>query len=552
MSKYTIGIDYGTLSARALLVDVSDGHELASAVFEYPHAVMSEALPDGTPLGSDWALQHPQDYLDALFTIVPDVVKTSGVNACDIIGLGIDFTSCTMLPVDKAGSPLCFMEEYRNHPNAYVKLWKHHSTQAKADRINSIAVERKEEWLANYGGKVSSEWTLPKLWELLDEDPVLYDAMYEYVEAGDWLVWLLTGVDTRNSCSAGYKNFYNKKTGYPTHEFFSAIDPRLEKVIEEKCFAPVIPIGSRAGVLKPDIANRLELIPGTAVAAANIDAHVCVAGAGVTRPGQMLAIMGTSTCHMTVSTVERQVPGICGVVEDGLLPGFLGYEAGQSCVGDSFAWFCQNCVPKSYEVSAEERGISIHQYLTELASELKPGESGLLALDWFNGNRSILVDFDLTGMLLGMTLQTKPEEIYRALIEATAYGTRMIVENFRKYGVAVDEFFATGGISQKNTMAMQIYADVLNMPVRAVNAKQGAALGSAVFAATAGGKSIGGYDSIQDASAAMAPKDAHVYKPIVENALIYEKLYQEYAILHDYFGRGTNDVMKHLKKIKSE
>ena len=552
MSKYTIGIDYGTLSARALLVDVSDGHELASSVFEYPHAVMTENLPDGTPLGPDWALQHPQDYLDALFTIVPAVVKNSGVQPADIIGLGIDFTSCTMLPVDRSARPLCFTEEFKNHPNAYVKLWKHHSTQQKADEIDRIAKERKEKWHANYGGKVSSEWTLPKIWELLDEDPVLYDTMYEYVEAGDWLVWLLTGADTRNSCSAGYKNFYNKQTGYPSHEFFVAIDPRLENVIEEKCFAPVIPIGSRAGIVKPDMAEKLGLMPGTAVSAANIDAHVCVAGAGVTRPGQMLAIVGTSTCHMTVSTVEKQVPGICGVVEDGLLPGFLGYEAGQSSVGDIFAWFCRNCAPKAYEEAAKERGMGIQQYLTELASALKPGESGLLALDWFNGNRSILVDFDLTGMLLGMTLQTKPEEIYRALIEATAYGTRMIVDNFRKYGVAVDEFFATGGISQKNAMAMQIYADVLNMPVRAVDAKQGAALGSAMFAATAAGKEAGGYDTVQDASAAMAPKNAHVYQPVAENARIYDELYQEYATLHDYFGRGINDVMKRLKKIRFE
>ena len=323
-------------------------------------------------------------------------------------------------------------------------------------------------------------------------------------------------------------------------------------MIEEKCFASVIPIGSRAGRVKPDIAAKLSLLPGTAVAAANIDAHVCVAGAGVTRPGQMLAIVGTSTCHMTVSTVEKQVPGICGVVEDGLLPGFLGYEAGQSSVGDIFAWFCRNCVPNAYEDAAKERGISIQQYLTELASVQKPGESGLLALDWFNGNRSILVDFDLTGMILGMTLQTKPEEIYRALIEATAYGTRMIVDNFRKYGVPVNEFFATGGISQKNAMAMQIYADVLNMPVRAVDAKQGAALGSAMFAATAAGKESGGYDSIQDASAAMAPKNARIYKPIADNVRIYEELYREYAILHDYFGRGINNVMKRLKKIRLE
>ena len=546
MASYTIGLDYGTLSGRAVLINAENGAAVASAVYEYPHAVMTEALPDGTPLPADYALQHPQDYLDVLDHTIPAILRENGISLREVRGIGVDFTASTALPVKKNGTPLCFLPEWQGNRHAYAKLWKHHGAQHLADEITRIALERKEPWLANYGGKVSSEWSIPKLWEVLREAPDLYECMDEWIEAGDWLVWQLTGKDTKSASIAGYKSFYNKRTGYPAKNFFAALDPRLENVIAEKCATPVSPLGTQAGTLNAAMAARLGLAPGTPVAVANIDAHVCVPAAGVTGPGQMLAIMGTSTCHISVSHAERQVPGMCGVVEDGVLPGYLGYEAGQSCVGDHFAWFCEHCLPGAYYEEARKHGVHIQQYLTELADGLRPGQSGLLALDWWNGNRSTLVDFDLTGLMLGMTLQTRPEEMYRALIEATAYGTRMIVENYRAHGVAVDTFFASGGISQKNAMAMQIYADVLNMPVHIVGASQGPALGSAIFAAAAAGL----YPDVARAAQAMAAAPVKVYQPIPEHAQVYEQLYREYAALYEHFGR-EDDVMKRLKRLKN-
>lgn len=550
MSKYTIGIDYGTLSGRAVLVEVGTGRELSSATLEYPHAVMDRALPSGKKLGHDWALQHPRDYVDVIEKTIPEVLSESGVDPKDVIGIGTDFTACTVLPVKKDGTPLCYLPEYQDEPHAYVKLWKHHAAQDKANRLNEIAKARGEKWLNNYGGKISSEWLFPKLWQILDEAPEIYEAMDSFVEAADWIVWQLTGRETRNSCCAGYKAMYNKKTGYPDKAFFASLDPRLENVIAEKLSCPVTPLGQKAGGLTKEMAEKMGLMEGTAVSIGNVDAHVCVPAVGIDGPAKMLAIIGTSTCHIMMGTEEKQVPGMCGVVQDGVMPGYAGYEAGQSCVGDHFAWLVDNCVPERYFTEAKQEGLSIHQYLTKLSEKQKPGESGLLALDWWNGNRSVLVDVDLSGMMLGMTLLTKPEEMYRALIEATAYGTRMIVENYRDHGVNVDSLYFSGGISQKNAMAMQIYADVMNMTVRIAGAAQGPALGSAIFAAVAAGKQNGGYDDVFEAARDMGNVKDVVYQPIAENVTIYNKLFKEYRTLHDYFGRGANDVMKRLKEIK--
>ena len=550
MNKYAIGIDYGTLSGRAVLVDVTTGEELAASEYVYPHAVMDEQLPCGKQLGSDWALEHPQDYLDVLSNTIPQVLKDGKVNAKDVIGVGIDFTACTVLPVKADGTPLCFLDEFKENPHAYVKLWKHHAAQDKANMLNEIAEKRGEKWLPRYGGKISSEWAFPKLWQILDEAPDVYNAMDRFIEATDWVVWQLTGVETRNACTAGYKAIWHKQDGYPSNEFFKALDPRLENVVDEKLSRNIIPLGEKAGEITQAAAKLTGLAVGTAVAVGNVDAHVCVPAVKIDGPGKMLAIIGTSTCHMVLGDEEKEAPGMCGVVEDGILPGFYGYEAGQSCVGDHFAWFVDNCLPASYREAAKAEEMKIHDYLTKKAGELKVGESGLVALDWWNGNRSVLVDVDLTGMILGMTLLTKPEEIYRALIEATAYGTRMIIETFCENGVPINEFYASGGISQKNPMAMQIYADVINMPVYIAGSEQGPALGSAIFGSVAAGKEKGGHDSVVEAAAIMGKLDERVYKPIPENVAVYDKLFAEYRKLHDYFGRGDNDVMKRLKEIK--
>ncbi len=551
--KYVVGVDYGTQSGRAVIVEADTGKELATSVKEYSHGVMDEYLPDGkTKLEPDWALEHPQDYLEVLAQTIPGVLKKAGVQAEDVIGIGIDFTACTMLPVDKCGTPLCFYDEYKDNPHAYVKLWKHHAAQDEANKLNEIACERKEEFLNLYGGKISSEWLVPKIWQILDEAPVIYEKAFKFMEAADWVVLKLTGQERRNSCTAGYKAIWNKKMGYPSKEFFKALDSRLENVVEDKLSTDIYPIGSKAGELTAEAAELTGLNPGTAVAVANVDAHVAVPSVGIVEPGKMLMIIGTSTCHMLLGEEEKIVPGMCGVVEDGIIPGFQGYEAGQSCVGDHFEWFVKNCVPAGYVREAKEKGVDIHSMLTEKAGKLAAGESGLVALDWWNGNRSVLVDVDLTGVIVGCTLLTKPEEIYRALIEATAYGTRMIIDTFEENGVAINELYAAGGIAEKNELMMQIYADVTGKEIRISASPQAPALGSAMFGAVAAGSEKGGYDSIVDAAEVMAKIKDIVYKPNPENVKAYDRLYAEYKLLHDYFGRGENNVMKRLKKIKKE
>jgi len=555
VTKYAIGVDFGTESGRAVLVDVSNGNELATAVYPYQNGVIDEMLPiqgKNIRLDPDWALQDPEDYLRTFQTTIPAVIKQAGIDAEDVIGVGIDFTACTMMPVKADGTPLCTLPQYRENPHAWVKLWKHHAAQPEADQINDTARKMDQKWLDKYGGKISSEWFFSKTLQILTEAPGIYQSADRLLEAADWVVWQLTGMETRNSCTAGYKAMWSKREGFPPDAYFAALDPRLEKVIDTKMTRTITPIGQRAGGLTPSAAAWTGLVPGTAVAVANVDAHVAVPAATVTETGRMVMIMGTSICHMVLGKDEHLVPGICGYVEDGIIPGLFGYEAGQSCVGDHFAWFVENCVPARYENEAKERGIDIHQLLEEKAARMKPGESGLLALDWWNGNRSVLVDVDLTGLLLGATLATKPEEIYRALIEATAYGTRVIVEAFQKNGVPVKEMVACGGLPEKNKLLMQIYADVTGRELKVTASKQTPALGSAMFGAVAAGKAAGGYDTIFEAARFMARLKDEVFKPIPANQKVYDQLYAEYLRLHDYFGRGENNMMKTLKRIKSE
>ncbi len=552
-TKYAIGVDFGTESGRAVLVEVATGREVTNSVYPYRNGVIDDVLPVEDPvirLEPDWALQDPDDYLRAFQHTIPAVLKDASVDPEDVIGVGIDFTACTILPVKADGTPLCTLPEFRRNPHSWVKLWKHHAAQPEADQINETARQMGQEWLNRYGNKISSEWFFSKTLQILDEAPQVYEAADRILEAGDWVIWQLTGEEKRNSCAAGYKAMWSKREGYPPDEFYKALDPRLEHVIDEKMSRTIYSIGGRAGGITEQAAQWSGLKPGTAVAIANLDAHVAVPAATVTEVGRMVMIMGTSTCHMVLSDEEHVVPGICGYVEDGIIPGLFGYEAGQSCVGDHFAWFVENCVPAAYEQEAKDRGIGIHQLLEEKASRLKPGESGLLALDWWNGNRSVLVDAELAGLLIGATLATKPEEIYRALIEATAFGTRIIVESFEKYGVPVKEFVACGGLPEKNKMLMQIYSDVTGRELKVTASKQTPALGSAMFGAVAAGEAAGGYDSIFDAARHMSHLQDEVYKPIPENQKIYDMLFAEYVRLHDYFGRGENNVMKTLKKIK--
>jgi L-ribulokinase len=555
MTKYAIGVDFGTESGRAVLVDVADGREVASSVYQYSHGVIDGKLPirgKEVRLNPDWALQDPEDYIRTFQITIPAVLRDSDVDPADVIGMGVDFTACTMLPVKADGTPLCVLPKFRGNPHAWVKLWKHHAAQPEADKINATSRRMKVGWLDRYGGKISSEWFFSKALQILDEAPDIYHAADRMLEATDWVVWQLTGVETRNSCTAGYKALWSKREGFPDRSFFKALDPRFENVVDEKMTRDIQPIGNCAGELNEQAAEWTGLKPGTAVAIANVDAHVAVPAATVTGPGRMVMIMGTSICHMVLGEEEHVVPGMCGYVEDGIIPGFFGYEAGQSCVGDHFAWFVENCVPAAYERAARESGIDLHQFLEDKAAKLKPGESGLLALDWWNGNRSVLVDVELSGLLIGATLATRAEEIYRALIEATAFGTRVIVDTFHKNGVPIHELVACGGLPEKNKLLMQIFADVTGREIKVTASKQTPALGSAMFGAVAAGKPAGGYDSIYAAAQTMAHLKDETFKPIPGNQKVYDELYAEYLRLHDYFGRGDNNVMKTLRRMKVE
>ncbi|MGG4033210.1 ribulokinase [Paenibacillus cisolokensis] len=551
MKRYAIGIDYGTESGRALLADLATGEEVASHVTPYPHGVIDEALPGGRRLGPDWALQHPDDYVEVLRRSVPEVLRMAGVSPDEVIGVGIDFTACTMMPLDKSGTPLCLREQWRDEPHAWVKLWKHHAAQDEADRINEIARERGEAFLPRYGGKLSSEWMLAKIWQILNEAPHIYEQTDLFIEAADWIVMQMTGELVRSSCAAGYKALWHKRSGFPSADFFRALDPRLEDLAQTKLRGPIAPLGARAGRLTGEMAAITGLNAGTAVAVGVIDAHAMVPASGVVTPGKLVMAMGTSTCHLLLSDREVHAEGICGVVEDGIVAGCYGYEAGQSAVGDIFAWYVEQAVPQYVKDKAQREGIGVHEWLERQAAKYRPGESGLLALDWWNGNRSVLMDANVSGLLLGCTLQTKPEEIYRALLEATAFGTRRIIEAFADSGVEISELYACGGLPQKNRLLMQIYADVTGREIKIADSVQTAALGAAMFGAVAAGSAAGGYDSIVEAADHMARVRKETFKPIPAHTEVYEQLYREYVALHDYFGRGGNDVMKRLKAIRA-
>ncbi len=550
MAKYTVGIDFGTLSARALVAEVETGCEMGWAAYDYPHGVMDVCLPDGTKLPPDWALQDPADYLLALKNSVREAVRNAGVSQNDIIAIGVDFTASTFLPVDEDMRPLS--EKHPSDPHAYAKLWKHHAAQAQADRMTKIARERKSGLLDFYGGKVSSEWTLPKVVQMIEEDGRLFDETDLLMEAGDWIVYCLTGNVAKSAMIAGYKAFYDTDKGYPDKDYLKEIHPKLENIFETRLRGEVYPAGTSAGGLTKEMAEILSLPEGIDVSVAAIDAHVSLPAGNITRSGEMLMIMGTSSCHIVLGDGMKKVQGMCGAVKDQVISGLACFEAGQSCVGDMFDWFVKTGFPSEYEEKAKRLHMNRHQYLTHLAGAKKPGETGLIALDWLNGNRSVLVNADLSGLILGMTLSTKAEDIYRALIESAAFGTRMIVDTFEDAGVEVSKICACGGISAKNEFLMQVYADVLKREIRIVRSAQACALGSCIYASVAAGAKKGGYDDIFEASKHMGGVSDKVYKPDPASSSVYDLLYAEYRRLHEFFGRGGNDVMKRLRSIRKD
>ena len=540
-----VGVDFGTLSGRAVVVRAMDGAELGSAVHDYRNGVMDGRLPaTGEPLPPDWALQDPEDYRDVLRAAVPAAIAAAGIDPASVVGIGTDFTACTILPVLADGTPLCQLPDLAERPHAYVKLWKHHAAQPQADRINALAHQRAEPWIARYGGKISAEWQFAKGLQLLEEDPEIYQRAERWIEAADWIIWQLCGTETRNACTAGYKGIW-QDGHYPSREFLAALNPDFAGFADGKLAHPVSPLGARAGSLTGQAAAWTGLPEGIAVAVGNVDAHVTPPAANAIAAGQMVIIMGTSNCHVMNGTALAEVPGMCGVVDGGIVAGRWGYEAGQTGVGDIFAWFADHAVPAPYTEEAARRGMSVHDLLSAEAATQPAGAHGLIALDWLNGNRSVLVDHHLSGVVAGLTLATRAPDIYRALIESTAFGTRVIIDAFESAGIGVSELVIAGGLAA-NELIMQVYADVTRRPLGLVSSGQGPALGSAIHAAVAAGV----YPDVPAAAAAMGSHRPAVYAPDPASADVYDDLYAEYVTLHDYFGRGANEVLHRLRAMR--
>lgn len=542
--RFTVGIDFGTLSGRAVITRVSDGEIVGEAVHPYEHGSMERVLSagDGRELPPDFALQVPEDYRQVLRTAVPQAVAASGVAPADIVGIGIDFTSATVIFTTEDGRPLCELDEFRNEPHAYAKLWKHHGAQEQARRIVALAKERGETWLARYGGELSSELLMPKALETLEKAPHVYAAATHIVDAVDWITWQLTGTLGYAAGDSGYKRMYQDGT-YPTAEFLAALNPGFTNAFTEKMSAPVLPLGARVGGLSAEAAAWTGLVEGTAVASGNIDAHVHAVSVNAVLPGQLTGILGTSTCWVVPAAEYRDVPGIFGAVDGGIVAGAWGYEAGQTAVGDMFDWFLANCVPQQYVDAAKAAGVHLIDHLMTLTEGMEVGESGLVALDWFNGNRSILVDSDLSGLVVGQTLRTTAPEVFRALVEATAFGARTIIDNYESHGVPITDVRVAGGLLNSAAI-MQVYADALRRPLSVSSLSQAGAQGSAIHAAVAAGE----YPDIAAAAAAMGGVRPDAYVPDPERAARYDELYAIYAELYQLFGKGT-EVMHRLRAI---
>jgi L-ribulokinase len=521
-----------------LVLDVNAGEELGVSVVPYPSAVIDRELPStGERLPPDWALQDPDDWVKVLEDGIPAAMAEAEVQADEIAGLGIDVTSCTVLPVMQDGTPLCTREEFRQRRHAWPKLWKHHAAQPVADRLNAVALERGEPFLERYGGRISSEWYFPKLIEVWSEDREIYDACAAFIEATDWIIWHLTGHEVRQSATAGYKAMWSPEEGLPPTEYFEAAYPGFSDPAE-KLGTEFVPLGTKAGTLTAERASRLGLTENVAVAVGNVDAWVSVPGAGVTSPATFVTVVGTSTCSMIVSPDEVRLPGVTGVVRDGILPGLYGYEAGQAAVGDMLAWF----------VRTLDGDRDTYAQLEAEAARLAPGETGLVALDWFNGNRSILADADLTGAIFGLTLHSSPAEIYRALMESIAFGNRRIIDNFTEHGLELSEIVAVGGIAERSPLIMQLIADTSGLTVHVPSWREIPARGAALFGAVAAGI----YDDIDAAIEATRPSSSKTYTPDPAAKEVYDRVYGIYRTLYESLGRSEVELLHGLKKIRAE
>jgi L-ribulokinase len=537
--RYVLGLDLGTESARAVLVPVDGGPAAASASHRYRHGVIDRALPEGgPPLPAGWVLAWPLDWLEAIEQAAGAAIVAAGATPDEVIAIGLDATSCTIVPAREDGTPLCVEPAYRGRRHAWPTLWKHQAAHAHAERLTAVARSRGERWLDRYGGALGAEWMLPKALQLLEEDAETFAAARYLVEAADWVAWQLTGRLARNACAAAYKAGWSRREGYPSPEYLAALVPALGDLTGTKLAGAVLAPGDRLGGLRPEWAARLGLRPGTPFAVPIIDAHAAVLGAGVGEPGTLLSVMGTSGCHMLLSRSGEAFPGVVGVVEDGVLPGLYACEAGQPAVGDQLAWLVAST------------GAASHEQLARGAAGLRPGESGLLALDWLGGNRSVLRDAGLSGLLVGLTLTSRPEAVYRALLEASAFGARIIVEAFERHGHPVERLAACGGLARQD-LPMQILADLMGRPVAVSGAEEISARGAAMLGAVAAGAEAGGRASLDDARRHMAAAPDSVRRPDPGRGAVYAELYRAYKELHDHFGRGGSAVMRELAALRA-
>ncbi len=550
VGKVSLGVDFGTTSGRVLVLDLMTGRELAIKVIPYRHGVIDQTLPGTSiPLGPEWALQHPQDYLDVLHEGIPAAMRAARIAPSQVVGMGIDGTTCTVLPVDAQGRPLCFDPAWASNPHAWPKLWKHHAAQRIAERMLQIAHERQESFLLRYGGRISSEGYFPKLIQIFEEAPAVYREMYRFIEVTDWIVWYLTGNERRNGCMAGYKALWSEREGFPEVGYFTSVAPGFTDP-QAKLGQAFYPLGQVAGWVRRAVAHRLDLSSQVAVAVGNADAPVAVPAVGVSGPSTLVMVMGTSICHLTVSAEEVPMPGITGVVKDGVLPGWYGYDAGQAAAGDMLDWFARTAVSAALEAEAQHAGQSLYAYLAARAEALRPGESGLLALDWWNGNRSILADDEVSGVIVGLTLSTTVEAQYRALLESVAMGTRRILENFCQHGIPITQLIACGGLADKNPLLLQICADVSGLPITVPDSLEIPARGAALFGAVAARKAHGGFDSIAEASNVLAAPVRRRYEPNAEAVRQYDEIYALYVALYDAFGGSRRDLLHRLKAIR--
>lgn len=539
---YSIGIDFGTGSGRAFLINTENGEIEEQYIRNYTHGTIEGEL-GGEKLPQNFALQNANDYMEIIETGIPTIIEKANISVSEIVGIGIDFTSSTVIFVDEQMEPIHNRVGFQDNPHAYVKLWKHHGAQDEADLLFKTALEGKNRWLGYYGFNVSSEWMIPKIMEVNNKAPEVMAVTANIMEAGDWIVNRLTGQNVRSNCGLGFKSFWEAETGFH-YDLFDKVYSDLSDIVRTKVDAPVVSIGDSVGTLCKEMAEKLGLSPDTQVSPFIIDAHASLLGIGSEKDKEMTMVMGTSTCHLMLNKEQHKVPGISGSVKGAIIPNLYAYEAGQTAVGDLFEYVAKQA-PYDYVKAAESRGISIFDLLNEKAAQIYPGESGLIALDWHNGNRSVLSDSNLKGSLFGMTLQTRHEEIYRAYLEATAFGAKMIMQQYQGWQMEVDHVFACGGIPKKNGLLMEIYANILNKKITVIDSEYAPAIGAAILGAICGGA----HPDFNSAIEAMKEPVLYQVEPDPQQVRIYKKLFSAYKELHDLHGYKKARIMRNVSAL---